>query len=120
MEGEQVCNLRTVEGRLCIDDEEVDCHGLLPVSFSVRVAYLPQRHCHEEVWRHTLSIVQPKIGEDLLAPFTIAKMQDAIVAINRWVEMLGGGWAFWRLLHHLVESCTSDSPRSLQQTFSSG
>ena len=40
------------------------------------------RYYREELWSHTPRLMQPSMGETLLAPFTMTKMQEAVLAID--------------------------------------
>lgn len=88
---DQVRNLRTVAGCLCTNQEEVMEIAIeFYRSLFQQEQLVPRtRRCCEEVWRHIPSIVYPRMGKDLLAPFTAAAMQDVVMAINGQ-KCLGG------------------------------
>ena len=48
------------------------------------------KHCREEVWRHTPSIVQPSMGEELVALFTTAKVDPS--RVDHALSWIPGGF----------------------------
>ena len=82
--GDQIRSLRTTEGRICLSQDEVmgmatDFYRGL---FQMEQPTPRTKRCCEEVWRHTPSIIQPSMRMTLVVPFTIAEMQDALLAID--------------------------------------
>lgn len=82
--GEQIHSLKTHDGNIRTDPEEVmdmatDYYRTL---FQQEPPNPRARCCMEEVWRHTPTLVQPDMGEALLAPFTVTKMYEALRDID--------------------------------------
>lgn len=82
--GEQVHSLRSQDGSLRTAPEEVmeiatDYYKTL---FQKEQLAPRARRCREEVWRHTPRLVQPRMQETPVAPFTTLEMRDAVMAVD--------------------------------------
>ena len=82
--GDQIRSLRTAEGHITTDQEEVmglatDFYRTL---FQQEQLAPRTRRSREEVWRHTPALVQPCMQAALMAPFTTSEMQEALMAID--------------------------------------
>ena len=82
--GQQIRSLRAQDGSIRTGPEEV--MGLASNFYRTLFQQEPPnpraRRCREKVWRYKPTLVQPSMREALLAPCTIAEMQDAMRDID--------------------------------------
>ena len=106
-QGEQICSLRAQDGSISTRPKEVmytatDYHRTL---FQQASPDPQARHCREEVWSHTPTLIEPSMGEALIAPFTITEMQEAVRDIDGQKclgeDMLSKAFftTFWEQIH---------------------
>ena len=83
--GEQICSLKVDDGKINTGLEKVMEMAIDYYRTLFQQELLdPRAHhrCREEVWSHTPTLVQPSMGEALLAPFMVTEMQEVVRDID--------------------------------------